>query len=204
MDRVDSQLTGVLASALFFKSVGLWFLNGPTQENRELLSKVLVYAQEKALAKSEIIQVMQEKLMTSQIENEYGSLFCLGKDSVSLYESVWKTGLVMQEPRDKMRKILVALGLKVSGISNEPEDHVGLILYIYGEILERMYLERTNVCDVKKKNQQIELLNFLAELESHMDWLSHLKNTVDNRQGYFHSLLITMSMEELSLNSLKR
>jgi len=124
-------------SELFFKTLGLLFLNGPGEENVKLLTLGLENCRQCGLISQEEYEELSKQLDLQALGRDYGSLFCLGSSSLSLYESVWLTGLAMQEPRDELRKILRACGLKPNTDSNEPEDHIGFIYYCIGMLLER-------------------------------------------------------------------
>ena len=91
---------------LFFKTLGLLFLNGPGAENVQLLTVGLENCRQCGLISEEEYEALSEQLDLQALGRDYGSLFCLGGSSLSLYESVWLTGLAMQEPRDELRKIL--------------------------------------------------------------------------------------------------
>lgn len=121
---------------LFFKTLGLLFLNGPGAENVQLLTVGLENCRQCGLISEEEYEALSEQLDLQALGRDYGSLFCLGGSSLSLYESVWLTGLAMQEPRDELRKILRACGLKPNTDSNEPEDYLGFIYYCVGMLLE--------------------------------------------------------------------
>ena len=99
-------------SELFFKTLGLLFLNGPGEENVKLLTLGLENCRQCGLISQEEYEELSKQLDLQALGRDYGSLFCLGSSSLSLYESVWLTGLAMQEPRDELRKILRACGLK--------------------------------------------------------------------------------------------
>ncbi len=93
-------------SELFFKTLGLLFLNGPSAENVQLLTVGLENCLQCGLISQEEYEELSEQLDLQALSRDYGSLFCLGGSSLSLYESVWLTGLAMQEPRDELRGIL--------------------------------------------------------------------------------------------------
>lgn len=121
------------------------------------------------------------------LSRDYGSLFCLGGCSLSLYESVWLTGLAMQEPRDELRKILRACGLKPNTDSNEPEDHLGFIYYCIGMLLER---RRTEDRDLKES----EDLGLLREAVSHLEWTRLLADAISDRHaGNFYSNIVSVA-----------
>lgn len=91
-------------SELFFKTLGLLFLNGPGEENIQLLTVGLENCWQFGLISQEEYEELSEQLDMQALGRDYASLFCLGGSSLSLYESVWLTGLAMQEPRDELRK----------------------------------------------------------------------------------------------------
>ena len=60
--------------------------------------------------------------------------FALGPHSVTPHESVMRTGLVMQEPRDATLAWMRRYGVLPTGESREPEDHLGLQLALLARI----------------------------------------------------------------------
>lgn len=172
-----------LCSELFFKTLGLLFLNGPSAENLQLLTAGLENCRECGLISQEEYEALSAKLDLQALSRDYGSLFCLGGSSLSLYESVWKTGLAMQEPRDELRKILRASGLKPNTDSNEPEDHLGFIYYCIGMLMERLR--------IKEDESQPEGMKLLQETVSHLEWTRHLTDAISDRHtGNFYSNIV--------------
>lgn len=174
-------------SELFFKTLGLLFLNGPGEENVKLLTLGLENCQQCGLISQEEYEELSKQLDLQALGRDYGSLFCLGSSSLSLYESVWLTGLAMQEPRDELRKILRACGLKPNTDSNEPEDHIGFIYYCIGMLLER---RRTEDRDLKES----EDLGLLREAVSHLEWTRLLADAISDRHaGNFYSNIVSVA-----------
>lgn len=172
-------------SELFFKTLGLLFLNGPSEENVQLLTLGLENCRQCGLISQAEYEELSEQLDLQTLSRDYGSLFCLGGCSLSLYESVWLTGLAMQEPRDELRKILRACGLKPNTDSNEPEDHLGFIYYCIGMLLER---RRTEDRDLKES----EDLGLLREAVSHLEWTRLLADAISDRHaGNFYSNIVS-------------
>lgn len=172
---------------LFFKTLGLLFLNGPGAENVQLLTVGLENCRQCGLISEEEYEALSEQLDLQALGRDYGSLFCLGGSSLSLYESVWLTGLAMQEPRDELRKILRACGLKPNTDSNEPEDHLGFIYYCVGMLLER---RRTKDGGLRES----EDLRLLQEAVSHLEWTRLLADAISDRQaGNFYSKIISIA-----------
>lgn len=172
---------------LFFKTLGLLFLNGPGAENVQLLTVGLENCRQCGLISEEEYEALSEQLDLQALGRDYGSLFCLGGSSLSLYESVWLTGLAMQEPRDELRKILRACGLKPNTNSNEPEDHLGFIYYCIGMLLER---QRTEDRDLKES----EDIGLLREAVSHLDWTRLLADGISDRHaGNFYSNIVSIA-----------
>lgn len=174
-------------SELFFKTLGLLFLNGPSEENVQLLTLGLENCRQCGLISQAEYEELSEQLDLQALGRDYGSLFCLGSSSLSLYESVWLTGLAMQEPRDELRKILRACGLKPNTNSNEPEDHLGFIYYCVGMLLER---RRTKDGGLRES----EDLRLLQEAVSHLEWTRLLADAISDRQaGNFYSKIISIA-----------
>lgn len=174
-------------SELFFKTLGLLFLNGPGEENVKLLTLGLENCRQCGLISQEEYEELSKQLDLQALGRDYGSLFCLGSSSLSLYESVWLTGLAMQEPRDELRKILRACGLKPNTDSNEPEDHLGFIYYCIGMLLER---RRTEDRDLKES----EDLGLLREAVSHLEWTRLLADAISDRHaGNFYSNIVSVA-----------
>ena len=172
---------------LFFKTLGLLFLNGPGAENVQLLTVGLENCRQCGLISEEEYEALSEQLDLQALGRDYGSLFCLGGSSLSLYESVWLTGLAMQEPRDELRGILRACGLKPNTDSNEPEDHLGFIYYCIGMLLER---RRTEDRDLKES----EDIGLLREAVSHLDWTRLLADGISDRHaGNFYSNIVSIA-----------
>ena len=139
------------------------------------------------LISQEEYEELSKQLDLQALGRDYGSLFCLGSSSLSLYESVWLTGLAMQEPRDELRIILRACGLKPNTDSNEPEDHLGFIYYCIGMLLER---RRTEDRDLKES----EDLGLLREAVSHLEWTRLLADAISDRHaGNFYSNIVSIA-----------
>lgn len=176
-----------LCCELFFKTLGLLFLNGPSAENVQLLTAGLENCRECGLISLEEYEALSTQLDLQALSRDYGSLFCLGGSSLSLYESVWLTGLAMQEPRDELRKILRACGLKPNTDSNEPEDHIGFIYYCIGMLLERRLSKEETL-------SQSEDLHLLREAVSHLEWTRLLADAISDRHaGNFYSNIVSVA-----------
>ena len=174
-------------SELFFKTLGLLFLNGPSEANVQLLTLGLENCRQCGLISQAEYEELSEQLDLQALGRDYGSLFCLGSSSLSLHESVWLTGLAMQEPRDELRKILRACGLKPNTNSNEPEDHLGFIYYCVGMLLER---RRTEDRDLKES----EDIGLLREAVSHLEWTRLLADAISDRHaGNFYSNIVSVA-----------
>ncbi len=174
-------------SELFFKTLGLLFLNGPGEENVKLLTLGLENCRQCGLISQEEYEELSEQLDLQALGRDYGSLFCLGSSSLSLYESVWLTGLAMQEPRDELRKILRACGLKPNTNSNEPEDHLGFIYYCVGMLLEK---RRGADGDLRES----EDMSPLKETVSHLKWTRLLAGAISDRHaGNFYSNIVSIA-----------
>lgn len=174
-------------SELFFKTLGLLFLNGPGEENVKLLTLGLENCRQCGLISQEEYEELSKQLDLQALGRDYGSLFCLGSSSLSLYESVWLTGLAMQEPRDELRKILRVCGLKPNTDSNEPEDHIGFIYYCIGMLLERRLSKEETL-------SQSEDLHLLREAVSHLEWTRNLANAISDRHtGNFYSNILSIA-----------
>lgn len=174
-------------SELFFKTLGLLFLNGPGAENLQLLTVGLENCRQCGLISQEEYEELSEQLDLQTLGRDYGSLFCLGGSSLSLYESVWLTGLAMQEPRDELRGILRACGLKPNTDSNEPEDHLGLIYYCIAMLIER---RRIGDGDLRES----ENMRLLKEAVSHLEWTRQLADAISNRRtGNFYSNIVSIA-----------
>lgn len=174
-------------SELFFKTLGLLFLNGPSEENVQLLTLGLENCRQCGLISQAEYEELSEQLDLQALGRDYGSLFCLGSSSLSLYESVWLTGLAMQEPRDELRKILRACDLKPNTNSNEPEDHLGFIYYCVGMLLEK---RRGADRDLRES----EDMSPLKETVSHLKWTRLLAGAISDRHaGNFYSNIVSIA-----------
>lgn len=174
-------------SELFFKTLGLLFLNGPGEENIQLLTVGLENCRQCGFISQEEYEELSEQLDLQALGRDYASLFCLGSSSLSLYESVWLTGLAMQEPRDELRKILRACGLKPNTDSNEPEDHLGFIYYCIGMLLEK---RRGADGDLRES----EDMSPLKETVSHLKWTRLLAGAISDRHaGNFYSNIVSIA-----------
>lgn len=171
-------------SELFFKTLGLLFLNGPGEENVQLLTVGLENCLQCGLISQEAYEELSEQLDLQALSRDYGSLFCLGGSSLSLYESVWLTGLAMQ---DELRGILRTCGLKPNTDSNEPEDHLGFIYYCIGMLIERL---RTEDGDLRES----EDIGLLREAVSHLEWTRLLADVISDRHaGNFYSNIVSVA-----------
>ncbi len=174
-------------SELFFKTLGLFFLNGPSAENVQLLTVGLENCRQCGLISQEEYEELSEQLDLQALSRDYGSLFCLGGSSLSLYESVWLTGLAMQEPRDELRGILRSCGLKPNTESNEPEDHLGFIYYCIGMLIERRRAEDGDL-------RESEDIGLLREAVSHLEWTRLLADVISDRHaGNFYSNIVSVA-----------
>ena len=174
-------------SELFFKTLGLLFLNGPSEANVQLLTLGLENCRQCGLISQAEYEELSEQLDLQALGRDYGSLFCLGSSSLSLHESVWLTGLAMQEPRDELRKILRACGLKPNTNSNEPEDHLGFIYYCVGMLLEK---RRGADGDLRES----EDMSPLKETVSHLKWTRLLAGAISDRHaGNFYSNIVSIA-----------
>lgn len=174
-------------SELFFKTLGLLFLNGPSEENVQLLTLGLENCRQCGLISQAEYEELSEQLDLQALGRDYGSLLCLGSSSLSPYESVWLTGLAMQEPRDELRKILRACGLKPNTNSNEPEDHLGFIYYCVGMLLEK---RRGADGDLRES----EDMSPLKETVSHLKWTRLLAGAISDRHaGNFYSNIVSIA-----------
>ena len=130
---------------------------------------------------------LSKQLDLQALGRDYGSLFCLGSSSLSLYESVWLTGLAMQEPRDELRGILRSCGLKPNTESNEPEDHLGFIYYCIGMLIERRRAEDGDL-------RESEDIGLLREAVSHLEWTRLLADVISDRHaGNFYSNIVSVA-----------
>ena len=178
-------------SELFFKTLGLLFLNGPGEENVKLLTLGLENCRQCGLISQEEYEELSKQLDLQALGRDYGSLFCLGSSSLSLYESVWLTGLAMQEPRDELRKILRACGLKPNTDSNEPEDHIGFIYYCIGMLIER---RRAEDGDLRESENMRQNMRLLREAVSHLEWTRQVADAISDRHtGNFYSNIISIA-----------
>lgn len=178
-------------SELFFKTLGLLFLNGPGEENVKLLTLGLENCRQCGLISQEEYEELSKQLDLQALGRDYGSLFCLGSSSLSLYESVWLTGLAMQEPRDELRKILRACGLKPNTDSNEPEDHLGFIYYCIGMLIER---RRAEDGDLRESENMRQNMRLLREAVSHLEWTRQVADAISDRHtGNFYSNIISIA-----------
>lgn len=178
-------------SELFFKTLGLLFLNGPGEENVKLLTLGLENCRQCGLISQEEYEELSKQLDLQALGRDYGSLFCLGSSSLSLYESVWLTGLAMQEPRDELRKILRACGLKPNTDSNEPEDHLGFIYYCIGMLIER---PRAEDGDLRESENMRQNMRLLREAVSHLEWTRQVADAISDRHtGNFYSNIISIA-----------
>lgn len=180
-----------LCCELFFKTLGLLFLNGPGEENVKLLTLGLENCRQCGLISQEEYEELSKQLDLQALGRDYGSLFCLGSSSLSLYESVWLTGLAMQEPRDELRKILRASGLKPNTDSNEPEDHLGFIYYCIGMLIER---RRAEDGDLRESENMRQNMRLLREAVSHLEWTRQVADAISDRHtGNFYSNIISIA-----------
>ena len=180
-----------LCCELFFKTLGLLFLNGPSAENVQLLTAGLENCRECGLISLEEYEALSTQLDLQALSRDYGSLFCLGGSSLSLYESVWKTGLAMQEPREELRKILRASGLKPNTDSNEPEDHLGFIYYCIGMLIER---RRAEDGDLRESENMRQNMRLLREAVSHLEWTRQVADAISDRHtGNFYSNILSIA-----------
>ena len=93
----------------------------------------------------------------------------------------------MQEPRDELRKILRACGLKPNTNSNEPEDHLGFIYYCVGMLLEK---QRGADGDLRES----EDMSPLKETVSHLKWTRLLAGAISDRHaGNFYSNIVSIA-----------
>lgn len=75
------------------------------------------------------IEALEDNQAIAELAADYAGLFLnAGSSPVYPYESVYTSPeqLLMQEARDKVRRIYAACGLTLSGDFHEPEDHIAL------------------------------------------------------------------------------
>ena len=169
------------------QNTGAALFKRPSEENVQLLTLGLENCRQCGLISQAEYEELSEQLDLQALGRDYGSLFCLGSSSLSLYESVWLTGLAMQEPRDELRKILRACSLKPNTNSNEPEDHLGFIYYCVGMLLEK---RRGADGDLRES----EDMSPLKETVSHLKWTRLLAGAISDRHaGNFYSNIVSIA-----------
>lgn len=173
---------------LIFKTLGLVFLHGPNAENLKLAAFAIDSSHELGCMSLEEYNKVKKELELGNLSRTYGSLFCLGTSSLSLYESVWKTGLAMQQSRDEVRSLMHKAELIPNNPSNEPEDHLGYIYFLIGSTLEKLGLKGTS------KEQKEEALIILQDGLSHLGWTKDLSSAISNKNaGEFYPTLINIA-----------
>ena len=115
-----------------------WFLEEPdTQVREELLAMTAHLADfgEEPLRHAAIAFDSALRAETPEVSKQnWTKAFALGAHSVTPHESVMRTGLVMQEPRDATLSWMRRYGVLPTGDSKEPEDHLGLQLALLAHI----------------------------------------------------------------------
>lgn len=178
----------VKSSELIFKTLGLVFLHGPNVENLKLVAFAIDSSYEEGCVSEEEYNEIKKELELDELSRNYGSLFCLGTSSLSLYESVWKTGLAMQQSRDEMRSLMHKAELIPNNPSNEPEDHLGYIYFLIGSTLERLGSKGTS------EEQKKQALMILQDGLSHLSWTERLSSAISSKNaGKFYAALITIA-----------
>lgn len=176
------------SSELIFKTLGLVFLHGPNAENLKLAAFAIDSSYELGCLPEEEYNEVKKEWELENLSRIYGSLFCLGTSSLSLYESVWRTGLAMQQSRDEVRSLMHKAELIPNNPSNEPEDHLGYIYFLIGSTLEKLAAKGAS------EKQKEQTLIILQDGLSHLSWTEKLSSAISSRNiGTFYSTLINIA-----------
>lgn len=131
--------------ALLMLSLGAWFVSGPHPRVAETFRFVLDWLAETAPETASRFERLRTALNAdedgetlSQAEQDFASIFCVGKELFPSSESAFRTGLLMQEPRDEMRRWMAANGLEHAPDERTPEDHLGMELTFGYHLLKRV------------------------------------------------------------------
>ena len=118
-----------------------WFLFGMT---KEIQSETQLMCQSLSECGSETVRgrtrrldaLLSERSLEEHAQ-DWAKTFALGAQSTTPHESVFRSGLVMQESRDQTLAWMRSMGLGRAEGVNEPEDHAGFQLAIFGKQIER-------------------------------------------------------------------
>lgn len=131
--------------ALLMLSLGAWFVSGPHPRVAETFAFALDWLAETAPETAFLFKRLRTRLNAdentealSEAERDFARVFCVGKELFPSSESAFRTGLLMQEPRDEMRRWMVANGLDHAPDERTPEDHLGMELTFGYHLLKRV------------------------------------------------------------------
>lgn len=126
---------------LLLLAAGSWFTSGPTAETLETVRFAISWLGETAPDVLERIGPWKESFGEdadlSGAQKDFARVFCVGRELFPSSESVYRTGLMMQEPRDEMRRRMRASGLELAPDERLPEDHLGAALTFGYQLLKR-------------------------------------------------------------------
>lgn len=157
-------------AALKAVTFGGWLLEGFNEKTLPVLKKYyLVNCSEGEEIGGSIYKAL-ESTSLEKLQQQWTTAFCIGPCCIPPEESVVRTGLSMQEPRDKTLNWYLKFGEKPS--SRVPADHLGIQLFF----LSRLLLEADSTKDEEEKRQLLEEAQTFAK--EHLDWVEDLVKKV--------------------------
>lgn len=127
------------AAALTANTFSNWLLNGMTKEVHEEIRAMLEFWSSQQFCpvlrgEAEELMILFDRSTLESLDKDWTNAFALGAGSTTPHESVARTGLVMQEPRDATLAWMRRWGVLPQTDSAEPEDHLGLQLAFFSRL----------------------------------------------------------------------
>ena len=150
-----------------------WVLFGMT---KEIQSETQLMCQSLSECGSETVRgrtrrldaLLSERSLEEHAQ-DWAKTFALGAQSTTPHESVFRSGLVMQESRDQTLAWMRSMGLGRAEGVNEPEDHAGFQLAIFANLCARV------AADMNDQENKSNALRFAQE---HLLWLEELQRAL--------------------------
>ena len=150
-----------------------WFLFGMTKEiqsETQLMCQSLSECgSETGRGRTRRLDALLSERSLEEHAQDWAKTFALGAQSTTPHESVFRSGLVMQESRDQTLAWMRSMGLGRAEGVNEPEDHAGFQLAIFANLCARV------AADMNDQENKSNALRFAQE---HLLWLEELQRAL--------------------------
>ena len=117
------------------ETVGRWLLFGPEDPTALWLPAAVAWLATGNAGESLEQLASEERFLPELQKTAYARTCCTGREAFPLSESVFRTGLVMQELRDAARRAYALEGFAAAPGLHEPEDHLGMELLFAAHLL---------------------------------------------------------------------